>query len=158
MSSEQWKYRHGHCSLIRRIIGYIKERIKEAILSNEQWSMSSEQWRYRRGHCSLFITHCSLLGWAFLKNFDIVEQKIAEVEAKDHIRNFQPPVTGDDIMELYNIPPGRIIGDIKERIKEWSMINEQWAMSNESTGHCSLFITHCSLLVQPFSFYLVFTH
>lgn len=54
----------------------------------------------------------------FLKNFDIVEQKIAEVEAKDHIRNFQPPVTGDDIMKLYNIPPGRIIGDIKERIKE----------------------------------------
>jgi putative nucleotidyltransferase with HDIG domain len=54
----------------------------------------------------------------FLKNFDVVEQKIAEVEAKDHIRNFQPPVTGDDIMKLYNIPPGRIIGDIKERIKE----------------------------------------
>jgi hypothetical protein len=54
----------------------------------------------------------------FLKNFDIVEQKIAEVEAKDHIRNFQPPVTGDDIMKLYNIPPGRIIGDLKERIKE----------------------------------------
>jgi len=54
----------------------------------------------------------------FLKNFDLVEQKIAEVEAKDHIRNFQPPVTGDEIMKLYNIPPGRIIGDIKEQIKE----------------------------------------
>lgn len=54
----------------------------------------------------------------FLKNFDLVEQKIAEVEAKDHIRNFQPPVTGDEIMKLYNIPPGRIIGEIKEQIKE----------------------------------------
>lgn len=54
----------------------------------------------------------------FLKNFDMVEQKIAEVEAKDHIRNFQPPVTGDEIMKLYNIPPGRIIGEIKEQIKE----------------------------------------
>ncbi len=54
----------------------------------------------------------------FLKNFDVVEQKITEVEAKDHIRNFQPPVTGDEIMKLYDIPPGRIIGDIKERIKE----------------------------------------
>jgi tRNA nucleotidyltransferase/poly(A) polymerase len=54
----------------------------------------------------------------FLKNFDLVEQKIAEVEAKDHIRNFQPPVTGDEIMRLYNIPPGRIIGEIKEQIKE----------------------------------------
>jgi poly(A) polymerase len=48
----------------------------------------------------------------------MVEQKIAEVEEKDHIRNFQPPVTGDEIMRIYNLPPGRIIGDIKERIKE----------------------------------------
>ncbi|HET6542175.1 MAG TPA: HD domain-containing protein [Chryseolinea sp.] len=54
----------------------------------------------------------------FLKNFDLVEQRIAEVEAKDHIRNFQPPVTGDEIMKLYNIPPGRIIGELKEQIKE----------------------------------------
>ena len=54
----------------------------------------------------------------FLKNFDLVEERIAEVEAKDHIRNFQPPVTGDEIMKLYNLPPGRIIGDLKERIKE----------------------------------------
>src|SRR5688572_11361093 len=54
----------------------------------------------------------------FLKNFDMVEQKISEVEAKDHIRNFQPPVTGDEIMRLYNIPPGRVIGEIKEQIKE----------------------------------------
>ncbi len=54
----------------------------------------------------------------FLKNFDLVEQKIAEVEEKDHIRNFQPPVTGDEIMKLYNLPPGRIIGEIKEQIKE----------------------------------------
>jgi poly(A) polymerase len=54
----------------------------------------------------------------FLKNFDLVEQRIAEVEAKDHIRNFQPPVTGDEIMKLYNIQPGRIIGEIKEQIKE----------------------------------------
>jgi poly(A) polymerase len=54
----------------------------------------------------------------FLKNFDIVEQKLIEVEAKDSIRNFQPPVTGDEIMELFHIPPGRLIGEIKERIKE----------------------------------------
>ena len=54
----------------------------------------------------------------FLKNFDLVEQKIAEVEAKDHIRNFQPPVSGDEIMKMYNISPGRVIGEIKERIKE----------------------------------------
>lgn len=54
----------------------------------------------------------------FLKNFDLVEQKITEVEQKDHIRNFQPPVTGDEIMQMFQIPPGRIIGEIKEQIKE----------------------------------------
>src|SRR5689334_6631349 len=53
-----------------------------------------------------------------LKNFDLVEQKIVEVEAKDQIRNFQPPVSGDEIMKMYGISPGRIIGDIKEQIKE----------------------------------------
>ncbi len=54
----------------------------------------------------------------FLKNFDLVEQKMIEVEQKDHIRNFQPPVTGDEIMKLFNIPPGKIIGEMKETIKE----------------------------------------
>jgi poly(A) polymerase len=54
----------------------------------------------------------------FLKNFDLVEQKMEEVEQKDHIRNFQPPITGDEIIEMFNIPPGKIIGDMKEAIKE----------------------------------------
>jgi putative nucleotidyltransferase with HDIG domain len=54
----------------------------------------------------------------FLKNFDIVETKMAEVEEKDQIRNFQPPVTGDEIIKMFNIPPSRIVGEIKEQIKE----------------------------------------
>jgi hypothetical protein len=54
----------------------------------------------------------------FLKNFDLVEQKMAEVEAKDSIRNFQPPITGDEIIKMFNLPPSRIIGDLKEQIKE----------------------------------------
>lgn len=54
----------------------------------------------------------------FLRNFDIVEQKMAEVEQKDNLRNFQPPVSGDEIMAMYNLPPGRIIGELKEYIKE----------------------------------------
>jgi poly(A) polymerase len=54
----------------------------------------------------------------FLKNFDLVEEKMAEVEEKDRVRNFQPPVTGDEIMKMFNIPASKIIGDIKEQIKE----------------------------------------
>lgn len=53
-----------------------------------------------------------------LKNFDLVEQKMKEVEEKDHVRNFQPPVTGDEIIHMYNLPPSKIIGELKERIKE----------------------------------------
>lgn len=53
----------------------------------------------------------------FLRNFERVEKKLEEVEKKDRIRTFQPPVTGEMIMELYDIPPSRIIGDIKEQIK-----------------------------------------
>jgi poly(A) polymerase len=54
----------------------------------------------------------------YLKNFEKVQQKMIEVEAKDNIRNFQPPVAGDEIMALFNIPPSKVIGDIKDQIKE----------------------------------------
>ena len=54
----------------------------------------------------------------YLKNFERVEQKMVEVEKKDHVRNFQPPVTGDEIIRMLNLPPGPIIGEIKEQIKE----------------------------------------
>ncbi len=54
----------------------------------------------------------------YLKNFEKVQQKMIEVEAKDNIRNFQPPIAGDEIMAIFNIPPSRVIGDIKDQIKE----------------------------------------
>lgn len=51
-------------------------------------------------------------------NFEVVKQKIIEVEARDHVRNFQPPISGEEIMQLYNLGPCREIGQLKESIKQ----------------------------------------
>lgn len=54
----------------------------------------------------------------FKKNFEYVAKKIKEVEEKDHIRNFQPPITGEEIMAMFNLKPGKEIGILKEKVKE----------------------------------------
>ena len=54
----------------------------------------------------------------FLENFRIVRQKLVDIEEKDRIRNFQPPVDGDEIMRLFNLKPCREIGTLKTALKD----------------------------------------
>ncbi len=53
-----------------------------------------------------------------LKNFRLVREKLKDLEERDHIRNFQPPVSGEEIMKVFALPPGKEIGIIKTAIKE----------------------------------------
>ena len=51
-------------------------------------------------------------------NFELVKRKLVEVEAKDAVRNFKNPITGEHVMEVYGIGPGKEIGILKEAVKE----------------------------------------
>jgi putative nucleotidyltransferase with HDIG domain len=54
----------------------------------------------------------------YLRNFDKVEERIKVVEERDQIRNFQPVITGEIIMQTFNIPPSRAVGELKEALKD----------------------------------------
>ena len=54
----------------------------------------------------------------YRSNFELVKQKLKDVEERDQIRNWQPPITGEDIMQVFEVKPGRVVGEIKSAIRE----------------------------------------
>ncbi len=70
----------------------------------------------------------------YRENFELVKQKLKDVDERDQIRNWQPPITGEDIMKVFNLGPGREVGKIKNAIRE-AILEGEIANSRDQAYH-----------------------
>ncbi|MFH2144179.1 MAG: HD domain-containing protein [Bacteroidota bacterium] len=83
----------------------------------------------------------------YRKNFILVRKKLTEVEEKDKLRNWQAPVSGEEIMKIFNIPPSRAVGEIKDAIRE-AILDGQISNNYKSAHKFMLeFVAESGLLI-----------
>ena len=87
---------------VRRLVFDAGDNIEDLMILCEAYITTKNQKKYKN----------------YINNFKIVRDKIVEVEERDRIRNFQPPITGMEIMKIFELEPSKKIGIIKEHIKE----------------------------------------
>jgi poly(A) polymerase len=83
----------------------------------------------------------------YLENFKVVRQKIKDVEERDHIRNMQPPISGEEIIELFDLKPSREIGLLKSAIKE--AILDGKISNNKDEAHDFLIEKAAEMGIKP---------
>ena len=83
----------------------------------------------------------------YMKNFKLVRQKLKDLEERDHIRNFQPPISGEEIMDIFGLTPCREVGEIKNVIKE--AILEGEIHNNYEEAHAFMLIKAKEMGFKP---------
>lgn len=93
---------HVTDSAIRRLLFEAGDDIDDLMLLCKADITSKNEWKVKK----------------IKQNYNLVEEKLREIEEKDRIRNFQPPVKGEEIMQLCQLPPGAMVGELKNEIKD----------------------------------------